>query len=274
MQSTGTMIIDVPTTSVDAPARSAWWLILRRPTLAVQFLIASLVVLVAGMAVIGSWVGAQIEAGVLDHDAATAAFLIDSVISPRLQVLAAKTQLDDADIAQVDWLMDATLGGQGVVEVKIWSTDGTVLYSRRSPPLIGQHFGVDEDLRQALRGEVNANISDLRDAENEYERNDFSRLLQVYVPIHQSSDGHIIGVTDFYQPTDDLDADINAAELSQRERQVLELVATGLSNQAIGQRLGLAEKTVKHYMTNILTKLQVRSRVEAALLAHRAGLTA
>ncbi len=64
------------------------------------------------------------------------------------------------------------------------------------------------------------------------------------------------------------------AELSVRERQVLELVAMGLSNQEIGQRLGLAEKTVKHYMTNILTKLQVRSRVEAALLAHRAGLTA
>ncbi|HEY3058047.1 MAG TPA: response regulator transcription factor [Chloroflexota bacterium] len=64
------------------------------------------------------------------------------------------------------------------------------------------------------------------------------------------------------------------AELSARERQVLELVATGLSNQEIGSKLGLAEKTVKHYMTNILTKLQVRSRVEAALLAHRAGLTA
>jgi len=64
------------------------------------------------------------------------------------------------------------------------------------------------------------------------------------------------------------------AELSVRERQVLELVAVGLSNQEIGQRLGLAEKTVKHYMTNILTKLQVRSRVEAAQLAHRAGLTA
>jgi two-component system nitrate/nitrite response regulator NarL len=63
------------------------------------------------------------------------------------------------------------------------------------------------------------------------------------------------------------------AELSGRERQVLELVATGLSNQEIGLKLGLAEKTVKHYMTNILTKLHVRSRVEAALLAHRAGLT-
>ena len=62
------------------------------------------------------------------------------------------------------------------------------------------------------------------------------------------------------------------AELSSRERQVLELVGNGLSNQEIGLRLGLAEKTIKHYMTNILTKLQVRSRVEAALLAARAGL--
>ena len=62
------------------------------------------------------------------------------------------------------------------------------------------------------------------------------------------------------------------AELSQRERQVLELVASGLSNQEIGLRLGLAEKTIKHYMTNILTKLQVRSRVEAALLAAKVGI--
>jgi two-component system nitrate/nitrite response regulator NarL len=60
-------------------------------------------------------------------------------------------------------------------------------------------------------------------------------------------------------------------ELTARERQVLELVATGLSNQEIGLRLGLAEKTIKHYMTNILTRLQVRSRVEAALLAARSG---
>jgi two-component system nitrate/nitrite response regulator NarL len=62
------------------------------------------------------------------------------------------------------------------------------------------------------------------------------------------------------------------AALSAREHQVLELVASGMSNQEIGLKLGLAEKTIKHYMTNILTKLQVRSRVEAALLAARSGL--
>jgi two-component system nitrate/nitrite response regulator NarL len=58
-------------------------------------------------------------------------------------------------------------------------------------------------------------------------------------------------------------------ELSAREREVLELVGEGLSNQEIGDRLSLAEKTIKHYMTNILGKLHVRSRVEAALLAYR-----
>jgi DNA-binding NarL/FixJ family response regulator len=61
-------------------------------------------------------------------------------------------------------------------------------------------------------------------------------------------------------------------ELSAREREVLELVAAGLSNQEIGDRLSLAEKTIKHYMTSILGKLRVRSRVEAALVAYREGM--
>ncbi|MBI4082943.1 MAG: response regulator transcription factor [Candidatus Lambdaproteobacteria bacterium] len=58
-------------------------------------------------------------------------------------------------------------------------------------------------------------------------------------------------------------------QLTEREREVLTLVAEGLTNREIGKRLHLAEKTIKHYMTNVLEKLHVRSRVEAALLAAR-----
>jgi DNA-binding NarL/FixJ family response regulator len=61
-------------------------------------------------------------------------------------------------------------------------------------------------------------------------------------------------------------------ELTEREREILRLVSDGLTNREIGERLYLAEKTVKHYMTNVLGKLHVRSRVEAALLAARRGL--
>lgn len=58
-------------------------------------------------------------------------------------------------------------------------------------------------------------------------------------------------------------------ELTEREQQILQALAAGLSNKEIGLQLHLSEKTVKHYMTNILQKLQVRNRVEAALIAQR-----
>ena len=59
--------------------------------------------------------------------------------------------------------------------------------------------------------------------------------------------------------------------LTAREREILENLASGMSNKEIGEKLFLSEKTVKHYMTNILQKLQVRNRVEAALLAQKTG---
>jgi two-component system nitrate/nitrite response regulator NarL len=57
------------------------------------------------------------------------------------------------------------------------------------------------------------------------------------------------------------------AELSRREEDILKLVAQGKSNKEVGRDLSIQEKTVKHYMTSILQKLQVRNRVEAAMLA-------
>ncbi len=56
--------------------------------------------------------------------------------------------------------------------------------------------------------------------------------------------------------------------LTAREEEILRLVATGKSNKEVGLALDLQEKTVKHYMTIILQKLQVRNRTEAALMAH------
>lgn len=56
-------------------------------------------------------------------------------------------------------------------------------------------------------------------------------------------------------------------ELTDREREILRLIGTGLTNREIGAQIFLSEKTIKHYVTNILQKLQVRSRVEAALFA-------
>jgi two-component system nitrate/nitrite response regulator NarL len=54
-------------------------------------------------------------------------------------------------------------------------------------------------------------------------------------------------------------------DLTRREEQILDRVASGLTNREIAKSLEIGEKTVKHYMTSIMQKLRVRNRVEAAL---------
>ena len=62
------------------------------------------------------------------------------------------------------------------------------------------------------------------------------------------------------------------AQLSEREREVLHLIAEGLSNAAIAERLVLSEKTVKSHVRNILGKLHLADRTKAAIFAWRQGL--
>jgi len=64
----------------------------------------------------------------------------------------------------------------------------------------------------------------------------------------------------------DDDDDPRWGSLGLRERQVLALIADGLTNRQIGERLGLAEKTVKNYVSSLLLKLGVESRTQAAVL--------
>jgi DNA-binding NarL/FixJ family response regulator len=62
------------------------------------------------------------------------------------------------------------------------------------------------------------------------------------------------------------------ATLSDREREVLLLLAQGLSNGAISEQLWITEATVKTHVSRVFTKLGCDNRVQAALLVHRAGL--
>ena len=59
------------------------------------------------------------------------------------------------------------------------------------------------------------------------------------------------------------------AGLTEQERKILELIAEGLTNRQIGERLYLAEKTVKNYVSNLLSKMGMKRRTEAAAYAAR-----
>ncbi len=61
------------------------------------------------------------------------------------------------------------------------------------------------------------------------------------------------------------DDDPRLGSLGLRERQILRLIADGLTNRQIGERLGLAEKTVKNYVSSLLSKLGLERRTQAAV---------
>jgi len=61
-------------------------------------------------------------------------------------------------------------------------------------------------------------------------------------------------------------------ELTEREHEILTLIAQGLSNAAIAKQLALSSKTVSNYVSNIFSKLQVADRAQAMLRARQAGL--
>lgn len=61
------------------------------------------------------------------------------------------------------------------------------------------------------------------------------------------------------------------SHLTPREREVLALIAKGLSNKAISQKLGVSEKTTKTHVSNLLAKLEAKSRTQLALIAKEQG---
>jgi DNA-binding NarL/FixJ family response regulator len=63
-----------------------------------------------------------------------------------------------------------------------------------------------------------------------------------------------------------------AASLTAREREVLAGVARGLSNRAIAEELGITERTARTHVSNVLAKLHLASRTQAALYAVEHGL--
>ena len=79
------------------------------------------------------------------------------------------------------------------------------------------------------------------------------------------------GVFDRLRRNKQLLMDERLARLSAREERILALVATGNTNRQIADKLGLAEKTVKNYVSSILTKLEVGRRAEAAAYLARHG---
>jgi two-component system nitrate/nitrite response regulator NarL len=116
----------------------------------------------------------------------------------------------------------------------------------------------EDDIRDALRLDADGYL--LKDMEPE--------LLIQY--IRNALDGELVispGLTQVMAQALRSPQRQTMVELTERERQVLKTIASGFSNKVIGHKLGITEGTVKVHVKNLLHKLGLRSRVEAAVWA-------
>jgi signal transduction histidine kinase len=217
-------------------------------------------------------VSQAIERGVLNQSAALTALYVDSVLADHLQDLATRSHLAPADLATFDHLLTETPLGQRIVVFKVWSTDGEVLYSpdRR---LMGQRFEVDDRLEHALRGEISAEVSDLTEPENRYERERWPRLVEIYAPVRdRTADGRILAGVELYQPPEELEAELMSARLESwgvvaTTTLVMSLVLAGLAKQG--------SDTIARQQSTLLRQagtLRRQVRELSAVLAHNAML--
>ena len=190
--------------------KSATSLVLQRwqgISLARQFAIASSVVVGCCMAIVGTWVSARIETGVVHNTAAPTALFVDSFVEPHVQELATGAVLSPEAQRALDALLAGTAISKNIAMFKVWGRDGTVAYSNRKD-LIGKSFPATKAFRSALNGVVAAEFDRLHD---DAERQMGVPMLEVYAPLRQRGSGRVIAVAEFYEIAGELQAHLRQA---------------------------------------------------------------
>jgi signal transduction histidine kinase len=184
---------------------------LKQATLAQRFMLASLIILIVGMAGIGLWIGNEIKNGVIHRTGATTALYVDSFVAPILQELGTTGTLSAEHHAQLSNLLQDTPLGQQIVTFRVWDPTGKVIFST-DDAAVGKTFPISEGLAQAIWGQVSSEISHLEAEENVAQRAIRSELLETYSPVRLSGTNEVIAVAEFYQTVDALNREIAAAQ--------------------------------------------------------------
>jgi signal transduction histidine kinase/CheY-like chemotaxis protein len=158
-----------------------------------------------------------------------------------------------------------------VTRIKVWDRNATVIWSDE-PRLIGRRFPDNRDLQRALAGSVSVEIKNLKGREHAYERDRFSVLAEVYVPIFGAESGEVIGVVEVYKHPTRLFATIRQGRtmiwtISLAGAVVLYLVLVPLVRQVYGR--AVREDTLRAYAAQLEAEVAERTR---ELAVQREGL--
>jgi len=194
-----------------------------RLSLTQQFGLMASVVMLASMAVMGTWVEDQIERGVTTNASVTTALFLDSFISPLTQELKNSETLSIGPVLALDEVLGKPDILKRVFSVKLWKPDGVVAYSN-DLKLVGEKFPLSTGLKTALGGQV---YSDFKENGADIPLQGVAPghpVLEIYSPIREPWTGEIIAVMEFYEDATGLAKTIQGA----RQQSWLMVAATTL----------------------------------------------
>lgn len=220
---------------------------IKRLTWSTRFLIASLLILCAGMTGIGWWIGMQIEGGVIHQSAANTALYVSSVMEPNVQELAKGDNISAEHQGTLAVLLKETSLGQGITSLKVWNKAGKIVYAS-TPANVGMVFPIDADLAKALRGWVSSDISILNKPENANDPEKGQRRLETYSPVRRTGTNEIIGAVEFYQTVTSLDRDVAAA---QQQSWLIVAAATVIMYLLLAGFVRFASDTIKRQQNEL-----------------------
>ncbi len=167
-----------------------------------------------------------------------------------------KAQSLQPDVVLMDLVMPQGDGVEAIAEIK-----------RRTPNIkviVLTTFGDEVRVNAAMEAGADGYL--LKDADGEALLQAIHAVQRGDVPLHPRVARYLVRGT---AGNDDVG---RVSDLTEREKEILRLVAQGLSNKAVAQALNICEGTVKVHVSNILSKLNVSSRTEAAVWAVQIGL--
>ena len=242
-----------------------------------QFLLASTLILLVAMTAVGTWLARQIEQTAVKRAALIASVYVESILAAQLHDWTKTGIVSGQTHTVLDRIfVDGPLSRK-VVRFKVWNPEGKILYTSNHDQ-DGDTFPVTGRLAEAFAGRMQAEISDLSDADNRAERERWPRLLEVYVPVHSGPERKVTAVVEFYHSMENLDREIRSAQ--RQSWLLIGLCAGGIfvflfglvrraNNTIVDQQRGLREQ-----LTQLRATLSENDAMRARLKEASAQMTA
>lgn len=184
-----------------------------RLSLVHRFLLIGFLILLGGMALIGSWVGGQIQSGVISGTGVVTNMYLDGAIAPHVQSLASGERLDDADRVALDRMLSGTHLGEHIVALKIWGRNGRIIYDSADPSAVGSVYAMEPPLASAFSGQVRSRVVEQAELEDVLKDSRWPRLIETYTPLRAERDRSVLAVAGFFNSADGLQQSVRSAQL-------------------------------------------------------------